>query len=212
MRRTRCVPWGRVFDGTSPPSPPPRAYPLSVQDGSTALSIAKRHKNTHVVHLLEYAPLLRDVVPCKRLKLCLCGFGGAGKTQLLRSLQKKQSIFFTAKDDPRSLSDRTPGVSAEPVDIGGLKFSALDFGAYCALPGHVFDDAAIFTPSPHCRRSTGVLLNVSTPPLPSSLAAVYPPCFLPATTCLLPNPMPCSSLWSVSTSTLLTLSFTQCIG
>ena len=70
---------------------------------------------------------MRDSVSREQLKLCICGFGGAGKSQLLLSLQDKQSVFLT-KDNPRSLTERTPGVAAQNVLIGGCKFSALDFG------------------------------------------------------------------------------------
>jgi len=95
---------------------------------------------------LATARLVRESVPRERLKLCICGFGGAGKSQLLRSLQDKQSPLFAAKDNPRSLQERTPGVAAQRVSIGGCKFSALDFGAK--------GRAAEGRPSPRPRRAS----------------------------------------------------------
>ena len=115
--------------------PSPRLIPISniAQNGQTCEAIARTRKLRDIVNLIQMTRLLSDTVPRHRLKLCICGFGGAGKSQLLRSLQSKQSPFLTAKDNPRNLQERTPGVSAKDVTIGGCNFNALDFGARAAI-------------------------------------------------------------------------------
>ena len=77
--------------------------------------------------------LLNDVVPATRLKVHLCGHGGAGKTTLSSALRRSVmgGLLRTSKsmaaDEPDLPEERTRGISVRDANIGGRQCSLWDY-------------------------------------------------------------------------------------
>jgi hypothetical protein len=86
----------------------------------------------------SYARLLADTVPATRLKLHLCGDGGAGKTTLSSALRRTAAgalllllkpSKWMATDKPTCEEERTRGVEVKRATLDGRACTLWDYGA-----------------------------------------------------------------------------------